>query len=276
VGRGTAVDLDGARTAFERGVTLGDVDAIVYRTQALRYGIGEPPAPPSARKLAADGCARVPDHSVCAGLGDMERLGEGGPVDLAASARHLQQACDAEIGTGCLFLGDLRAAKDAPQTSAAEAERAYARARAILEQQAPEFPPSKARLATMMRDGKGAAADPLAAARLLDEACEANEWLACQWAAELRTGGLIDVNLPRAREAYAKACTAKLPVACAATACYQLLDKPDAGEALARCKAQGFFGPVARDHGTHVRHDTSVRKPTSPRRNDSPTMDLGF
>jgi TPR repeat protein len=272
VGRGTAVDLDGARAAFERGVTLGDVDAVTYRAQALRYGLGEPVSATAARKLYEDGCARVPDHSVCAGLGDMERQGEGGPVDLAAAEKHLKAVCDAEIGTGCLFLGDLHAA------AKASPDDDYARARAILEKQAPEFPSSKARFATMLRDGKGGAADPLVAARLFDEACASNEWLACQWAGQVRTGGLIDVSVPRAREAYARACSAKLPTGCAATACYALLDKADAGDELARCKEQGFFGPVVHDHGTQLRHKskTDLREPTAPRKNSSPTLDLGY
>jgi len=179
----------------------------------------------------------------------MERLGEGGPSDLVAAQAHLSAACDASIGLGCLRLGDfLEAAQQDPLPS-------WQRARKLLATQADDSPAAKMRLAEMTLDGKAAdKPDPLGAARLLEEACAANEWPACEMLGDLNVSGKIDVDLPAARKGYSAACTGgKLARACEAAACFEKLD--DA------CREKGFLGPPTIKPGTKL-HRPPPRRPT--------------
>jgi TPR repeat protein len=214
-GRGAALDREAARRLYERSHALGDPDGGSALADMLYRGIGGRVEPARAREIYEQVCEEQPVHSACAGLGELESLGVGGRASRRSAGERFEAACSRDLARGCELL--------AGQSSGAEAEALYAKARALYELTAAQAPRSAFHLATLVRDGKGGSPDPARAAELLARACADNEPLACEAAGDLLVSGRIRVDLKRSSDAYQGACTAGIERACLGVECQKLL-----------------------------------------------------
>jgi TPR repeat protein/tRNA A-37 threonylcarbamoyl transferase component Bud32 len=241
-GRGAALDRAAARRLYERSHALGDPDGGSALADMLYRGIGGRPEPARAREIFEQVCEELPVHSACAGLGELEDRGVGGREARRRARERFEATCSIDLARGCDLL--------AGQSSGAEAEALYAKARELYELTASQAPRSAFHLAVLVRDGKGGPPDPARAAEMLVRACEDNEPLACEAAGDGFVSGRIPVDLRRSSAAYQGACTAGIERGCLGVECQRLLAGDDQaehwGEQVRICRESGLLPKTRR------------------------------
>lgn len=159
----------------------------VERTQAelaLERAEAEFETHKARRTEAERGCA-ARDWAACYALAEYQRVGQGGPQDLAAAVTSYRKACDARDGRGCSGLAYMTVQGRGVTANPAEARRLYRKACDLGEVS------GCAAWGNMAYTGVGGPKDTHNGTRALTDACNREYEWACT---QMRTLGTFDAR----------------------------------------------------------------------------------